>query len=97
MHSSQYGMEIFALALSPKGKSDMQHNTSILPISINPLVLGGTPVFRGTRVPVASLFSYIEKDYSLEEFLDFFPSVSREAALAVLTNAERFTIEHANA
>jgi uncharacterized protein (DUF433 family) len=75
----------------------MQENFSDLPISINPLVLGGTPVFLGTRVPVFSLFSYLEKDYSLEEFLDFFPSVSREAAIMVLTQAERFTIEHANA
>jgi uncharacterized protein (DUF433 family) len=75
----------------------MQENFSDLPISINPQVLGGTPVFVGTRVPVSSLFSYLEKDYSLEEFLDFFPSVSREAAIVVLTQAERFTIEHANA
>ena len=75
----------------------MQDNFSDLPISINPLVLGGTPVFLGTRVPVSSLFSYLEKDYSLDEFLDFFPSVSREAATAVLTQAERFTLEHANA
>jgi uncharacterized protein (DUF433 family) len=75
----------------------MQENFSDIPISINPQVLGGTPVFVGTRVPVSSLFSYLEKDYSLEEFLDCFPSVSREAAIAVLTKAERFTIEHANA
>jgi len=75
----------------------MQENFYDLPISINPQVLGGTPVFVGTRVPVSSLFSYLEKDYSLEEFLDFFPSVSREAAITVLTQAERFTIEHASA
>jgi uncharacterized protein (DUF433 family) len=74
----------------------MQENISELPISINPEVLGGTPVFRGTRVPVTTLFSYLEK-YSLEEFLDQFPSVSRDVAVTVLSQAERYTLEHANA
>ena len=74
----------------------MQQNGHDLPISINPEVLGGTPVFRGTRVPVTTLFSYLEK-YSLEEFLDQFPSVTRPVAITVLTQAERFTLEHVNA
>lgn len=74
----------------------MQGNSHELPISINLEVLGGTPVFRGTRVPVTTLFSYLEK-YSLEEFLDQFPSVSREVAITVLAQAERYTLEHANA
>ena len=68
-----------------------------LPISVNPNVLGGTPVFSGTRVPVSTLFQYLERNYSLEEFLDEFPSVTQEAAIAVLTNAERFTLEHVDA
>jgi uncharacterized protein (DUF433 family) len=76
--------------------SGMQQNGHDLPISINPEVLGGTPVFRGTRVPVSTLFSYLEK-YSLEEFLDQFPSVSKEAAISLLSQAERFTLEHVNA
>jgi len=76
--------------------TDVQQNGHDLPISINPEVLGGTPVFRGTRVPVSTLFSYLEK-YSLEEFLDQFPSVSREVAITLLAQAERFTLEHANA
>ena len=46
---------------------------------VDPEVLGGTPVFKGTRVPVATLFDYLEDDYSLEEFLECFPTVSREA------------------
>ena len=71
----------------------MLQNTDKIPISINPLVMSGTPVFTGTRVPVTTLFSYIEKNYSLEEFLDCFPSVSKEAAIAVLVEAEHNTLE----
>lgn len=46
--------------------------------------LGGTPVFRGTRVPVQNLFDYLEAGDSLEVFLDHFPTVSRSQAIAVL-------------
>ena len=44
----------------------------------------GTVVFVGTRVPVGSLFDHLEDDYSLDEFLDSFPTVTREQCLAVL-------------
>jgi uncharacterized protein (DUF433 family) len=47
-------------------------------------ILGGTPVFVGTRVPVRSLFDYLEASESLDEFLRQFPSVTREQAVAVL-------------
>ncbi|HVQ40359.1 MAG TPA: DUF433 domain-containing protein [Pyrinomonadaceae bacterium] len=47
-------------------------------------ILGGTPVFAGTRVPVQTLFDYFEADDSLDEFLDDFPAVSREHAINVL-------------
>jgi uncharacterized protein (DUF433 family) len=57
-------------------------------ITIDPEILGGTPVFRGTRVPVNTLFEYLENDYSLEEFLDCFPSVSRDLARQVLERSE---------
>jgi uncharacterized protein (DUF433 family) len=57
-------------------------------ITIDPDILGGAPVFKGTRVPVKTLFEYIENDYSLEEFLECFPSVSRELALRVLERSE---------
>ena len=40
-------------------------------ITVNPNILGGTPVFKGTRVPVKTLFEYLENDYTLEEFLEF--------------------------
>ena len=72
------------------------HNTN-LPISVDPETMGGTPVFRGSRVPVSTLFQSLERNYSLEDFLYEFPTVSKEAAIAVLSNAERFTLEHANA
>ena len=51
-------------------------------------ILGGTPCFRGTRVPVVSLIDYLEAGDSLDEFLDNFPSVSREAAVAALEEAK---------
>jgi len=56
-------------------------------ISTNPNILGGTPVFQGTRVPVKTFFEYLENNYSLNEFLDCFPTVKRELAIAVLENA----------
>ena len=54
----------------------------------DPDILGGTPVFVGTRVPVQALIDYIEGGHSLDEFLDDFPSVSREIALAALEQAK---------
>jgi uncharacterized protein (DUF433 family) len=57
-------------------------------ITIDPDNLGGTPVFKGTRVPVKTLFEYLENNYTLEEFLACFPSVSREMARRVLERSE---------
>ena len=51
-------------------------------------ILGGTPVFRGTRVPVQTLFDYFEGGETLEDFLEGFPTVTREAALAALEEAK---------
>jgi uncharacterized protein (DUF433 family) len=53
-------------------------------ITISPEYLSGAPVFTGTRVPVQALFDYIEGGDPLDEFLDDFPDVSREHAVAVL-------------
>jgi uncharacterized protein (DUF433 family) len=61
-------------------------------ISIDPEVMSGSPVFAGTRVLIQSLFDYIEGGETLTEFLDDFPSVSKEAALAVLEMAKRSLI-----
>ncbi|MGA2260766.1 MAG: DUF433 domain-containing protein [Acidobacteriota bacterium] len=57
-------------------------------ITIDPDILGGTPVFKRTRVPVKTLFEYLEDNYTLEEFLECFPSVTREAACLVLERSE---------
>lgn len=51
-------------------------------------ILGGTPVFRGTRVPIQNLFDYLEGGQSLEDFLQGFPTVSREMAIAALEEAK---------
>ena len=58
-------------------------------ITIDPEILGGTPVFKDTRVPVKTLFEYLENDYSLDQFLECFPSVSRELACQVLERSEQ--------
>ncbi len=58
-------------------------------ITIDSGLMGGTPVFTGTRVPVQSLFDWLESE-TLDEFLDNFPSVSREQAIEVLHLAENF-------
>ncbi len=47
-------------------------------------ILGGTPVFKGTRVPVQTFFEYLEADHSIQEFLEDFPTVSRQQAIEVL-------------
>jgi uncharacterized protein (DUF433 family) len=56
-------------------------------IGVDPQIQGGTPVFSGTRVPVKNLFDYLEAGDSLDEFLEDFPSVSREVAIAALEQA----------
>ena len=53
-------------------------------ITVDPDILGGTPVFKGTRVPIKTLFEYLEDNYSLDEFLECFPSVTREMARRIL-------------
>jgi uncharacterized protein (DUF433 family) len=53
----------------------------------DPEILGGTPVFQGTRVPFRNLIDYLERGYSLEEFVDAFPSVTREQVVASLEAA----------
>ena len=58
-------------------------------ITVDPDILGGTPVFKGTRVPVRTLFEYLENDYSLQEFLECFPSLSRDHVRQVLERSEQ--------
>jgi uncharacterized protein (DUF433 family) len=62
-------------------------------ISCDPQILNGTPVFKGTRVPVSTLFDYLSDGLSLEYFLETFPSVNREQATNVLRLSQE-RIEH---
>ncbi|MGB8507324.1 MAG: DUF433 domain-containing protein [Pyrinomonadaceae bacterium] len=67
-------------------------------IETDPEKLGGTPVFYGSRVPIKNLFDCLESGESLDEFLDQFPTVSREQALAVLEESkERLLISYESA
>lgn len=56
-------------------------------ISISPEIMGGTPVFAGTRVPVQTLLDYLKAGESIDDFLDGFPTVSREQVIALLEEA----------
>lgn len=58
----------------------------------NPGILGGTPVFRGTRVAIQTLFDYLEGGETLEDFLEGFPTVSRESAIAALEEAKHLLL-----
>lgn len=66
-------------------------------IHSDPETLGGTPVFVGTRVPVQTLLDYFAEGSSLEEFLDHFPTVTREQAVAALELAKAMLLTHARA
>jgi uncharacterized protein (DUF433 family) len=63
-------------------------------IHSDPDTLGGTPVFIGTRVPLQALIDYLEGGHPLTEFLDDFPSVSREQAVAALEQAKDLLVAH---
>lgn len=66
-------------------------------IHSDPETLGGTPVFVGTRVPVQALLDYLAEGASLDEFLDHFPTVTREQAIAALELAKEMLLTHARA
>lgn len=66
-------------------------------IHSDPGILGGTPVFVGTRVPVKTLYDYLEAGDSLDEFLNDFPGVSRDQAIAALEFGREMTEAHAGA
>jgi uncharacterized protein (DUF433 family) len=62
----------------------------------DPEILGGTPVFAGTRVPFEALLDYLEGGETLDEFLDDFPTVTREAAIASLQFAKALVVHSAS-
>ena len=63
-------------------------------IHTDPEILGGTPVFVGTRVPLQALLDYLEGGHPLADFLDDFPTVSREQAIAALEQAKELLLAH---
>jgi uncharacterized protein (DUF433 family) len=65
----------------------MVKNQSV--ISLSPDIMGGTPVFTGTRVPVQTLLDYLKGGESIDDFLDGFPSVTREQVITLLEEAEK--------
>src|SRR5881392_3174405 len=79
------------LAKPPKGAylSSMSHNV----IARSPEIMGGAPVFRGTRVPVQTLLDYLEAGDSIDEFLKGFPSVTREQVVTFLEQAKDRLVE----
>jgi uncharacterized protein (DUF433 family) len=73
---------------------EMASATDTAPVHCDPEIMSGLPVFVGTRVPVKSLFDYLAGGETLEEFLEQFPSVSREQAVAVLDLSTSLLFAH---
>lgn len=69
----------------------MLKNSSI--ITISPEIMGGTPVFVGTRVPIQTLLDYLKTGESINDFLDGFPTVTREQVITLLEEAEKRLVE----
>ena len=63
--------------------------TKFSSITTSPEIMGGTPVFAGTRVPVQTLLDYLKAGESINDFLDGFPTVTREQVISFLDEAER--------
>jgi uncharacterized protein (DUF433 family) len=80
-----------ALRFSPELAGVMIGRMSAV-ISINPKVLGGTPVFAGTRVPVESLFDYLKRGRTIDYFLEQFPTVRREQVEQLLDEAKAHAV-----
>jgi uncharacterized protein (DUF433 family) len=69
------------------------HNLAMKVVNIDKEILGGTPVFNGTRVPIKNLFDYLETGDSIDEFLGDFPSVKREQIIKLLEFSGQITIK----
>ena len=61
----------------------------------DPEIMGGTPVFNGTRVPVQTLVDYLEAGHSIDDFIDDFPSVGRQQVVEILEHAKELILEDA--
>src|SRR4051794_17641252 len=81
------------LTICSAGLSTLSDNRSMQePITRDPELMHGTPVFRGTRVPVKTMFEYLENGESLDDFLEGFPTVSRELAVQVLEESRELRL-----
>ena len=65
-------------------------------LSCSPEVMGGTPVFAGTRVPIQTVLDYLEAGETLDDFLEGFPSVTREQVIAFLEDAKNLLVAKAS-
>ncbi len=70
--------------------------TTLAVIHSDPDILGGTPVFVGTRVPIRTMLDYLEAGESLDEFLEDFPSVTRKQAVAALQLVKQLLVAYAH-
>ena len=78
-----------------RGNGILRHNKDVTQaITRDPEIMHGVPVFRGTRVPVQTLFEYLEGGDTLEDFLAGFPTVSRDLALQALEEAKQLLLAH---
>jgi uncharacterized protein (DUF433 family) len=84
--SSPHVLATFVMMCAVEGEAVMSNAKNL--VEIDPEKLGGTPVFYGTRVPIQNLFDCLEGGESLDEFLDQFPTVTREQVLAVLEESK---------
>lgn len=73
----------------------MQEIKKFQVISISPDIMGGTPVFSGTRVPVQTFLDYVEAGETIDDFLDGFPTVKREQLVKFLEAAKDLMVAHA--
>lgn len=80
---------------SPRSSGVLRDNHCMDAIVRDPEIMHGTPVFRDTRVPVQTLFDYIEGGETIEDFLEGFPTVPRELALKALEQAKHLLLAHA--
>ncbi len=68
-------------------------NSPNTPIEKNSDILGGTPVFTGTRVPVSTFFEYLEAGNSLHDFLEDFPTVTKDQAIQILQSSKTLLLQ----
>ena len=78
------GKLIRSLVIKPKSWDTFVVVKQLLPIEIDPEIMSGVAVFTGTRVPVETLFDYLMRGSNLDEFLECFPTVTRQSVLLVL-------------